>query len=284
MNAKTYVEHLFTILSKCYALDNPLFVSPFEKINLDGYIPQPLSYEICKALIHHIEYLYIHDRTTYLWYVQIMRREHPLINPIIKEISCILCHARKIKGYVCEFLDILQKFDDRLHTTDVHMKIRNSFYEASRYLEKISDEIYFCTEKVYRDHSLIMFVHHFNHQMIEKIISDCFQDIYVLDYILHNKHIPVMNGTTLILLKNMFQRKNNEIQDPSLWNIILYDKHDNPLLLSHPLLPHPDDFVHNTKGEDWFGNRIDNDILYHCKENMHRTIPENIHKAILSKL
>jgi hypothetical protein len=239
-------------------------VSPFEKANLEGYCPQPLSYDICKAFIYHIEYLYIHDRTKYLWYVQIMRREHPLINPIVKEISGIYCHARKLKGYVNEFLDIFQKFNSKIHTFDVHMKIRNSFYEASKFLENISDQLSFRTEKVQRDHSLVMFVHHFNHQMIERVLFDCFQDIYILDYMLHHTHDYVMNGSTFVLLKNIFKRKNMEIQDPESWHIILYDKHDNPLLLSHPLLPHPDDFVYNTKGEDWFGKRESNGInSYH---------------------
>lgn len=260
MNAKSYVEHLFTILSNCYALDNPLFVSPFEKRNLEGYCPQPLSYDICKAFIYHIEYLYIQDRTKYLWYIQIMRREHPLINPIIKEMSCIYFHARKMKGYVNDLLDILHKVHDRIHTFDVHMKIRNSFYEASRFLGSLSNQLSFRTEKVQRDHSLVMFVHHFNHQMIERVLSECFQDIYILDYILHHIHDCVKNGSTFVLLKSIFQRKNMEIQDPESWHIIVYDKHDNPLLLSHPLLPHPDDFVHNTKGEHWFGNRGSNHV------------------------
>lgn len=267
-NATQYIEYLFAHLLKCYPFQNdddnqPTSPSiPIDYWKVEDIQTQRMTMEICTAHVAHVHQMCETNPGMYKWYIQILRREHPLMNLVVHEISRIHCHARKIYRIANEmaiFLSINRNgliyakestSSSSVEYADNSMignasKVLPSLDEATEFVCRVRDRLTL-TKKVENDHSLLMFVHAYETETIQDIFADCFQDIYVLEFLVWRPYSNLPGWASVHLLKTIYTTKYRDIQDPMKWEVILCDDMDEkkPRLLAHPLLPHPEDLIY----------------------------------------
>lgn len=251
LESEEYVESLFSHLLKYFPFQKqstaagqppPIFTNYCTDVS-DIFIPKPLSLEICTCLNKHIHHLYETDPVKYRWHVDTIRQQHPLTNPIVCEISRILCHAKKFYATANELAILVELNIPALEKVGVPAKVDHSLREALLFLTKLRDQLV-VEKRIDIDHRLLFFVHEYDIDLMNRTFSECFQDIYALEFLIYDSVIPLPHWSSVMFMRNLYEQKYKQIQDLCTWNVLIENRRQEPLLLSHPLLPHPSDFMY----------------------------------------
>lgn len=191
---------------------------------------KPLSYELCLSFLKSLsKYNYHISKYT--------------STKIDEYMTKLFIYVFQIHTYAIEIEAYLQYQCRSIHNIkNNHQSIKfiNSKTEVICFLNKIIDE----TKDIYKYYKTIAFSLqkiNIEQTLFESIYENCFQDIYVLEYVVKIKppKLYFLNSKIFSILKNIYHKKIQEINDKEKWTYITSDRNVN--VYSHPLLPHPDD-------------------------------------------
>lgn len=246
-----YIQELFSQLFKHYSKEEQDVHTEMRRIfqHVQGWKPSPISLDLCINLSTFLRQLSLEQPDKYRWYIQMIHKQHPLTNPILCEISRILCHVKKIVHMTDEILDIILQVSSLMAPSPAEMasssqytEIQQSIIDSTLFLRSLKEKMS-VDLPILNSHRLLFFVHEYDVDWIEQVFSSCFQDIYLLECIVMDSPIPfsLPKWASTMLLKKIYDRHYNDIQDIRNWNVVVESKEDRTRLLMHPLLPHPRD-------------------------------------------
>lgn len=229
MISKLLLQHIMVVS------DTDIYPELFEYISNNHLhsitLPMPLSLDVCQDFVLFFKEL--EDRQLYEQYLNLIKSKESN-NFHVLEMKRIIKHILKLQDMLTQIKDIctILSCDDMIDN-----KIRNSLYECSEFINLYMYELSY---SVSRDH--MDFLNHEEDTMFFlEILSNCFLDIYALEYIVHQTKFYCFRNYLEILYENQLE----SIKDDENWEVMMICD-DKPSLLSHIYLPHPDDFKYIT--------------------------------------
>ena len=229
MISKLLLQHIMVVA------DSNNYPQLFEYSCNNNYIypmnlPIPLSLQICKDFVLFFKEL--NNKSLYDDYYNLLKSKHSN-NIYVREFIRIIKHILKLQDMLTHIQDVCQII---LSSEDLDEKTRNSFYECCDFLNKYT-KMCQLSSNVFRDHSHISNNCNEESMFFLEVLSECFLDIYALEYLVtHKKYYCFLN-----YLEILHQNQLESINDVDNWEVMMICQ-DEPMLMSHVYLPHPEDF------------------------------------------
>jgi hypothetical protein len=198
--------------------------------------PEVTTYSYCLEFLSEFQ-----KHTTFSFSEFIYKIKFKLYNnynsTFLQNLSEVVGGIMKIYDACIQMKALFQNVSNR----KIHDKIYNSSYEIILFIDNIIQEIE-SMQKCLKNLVYYLPLPRSNYnQLYIDVFYSCFQDIYALDYIIKNPPANYFSfGNIYKILDMIYLLKMKEIEDEEKWMKITSD--DSDILLSHPLLPYPDDF------------------------------------------
>lgn len=227
MYSKFLLQHAITEDSD---YDCPELLDFISQQDIPITLPIPLSLEICQDFVSFFQEL--ENNNLYTFYYNFIKNS---TNIYVFEFIRIIKHILKLQDMLTQMYDVCvllfyQNDENR------NAKTTTSLYDCSQFLNKYSQSCQL-SSRIYRDH--ICFSNNSGEETMFflEILSECFQDIYALDYILNQSRYNCFRNYTEII----YEDRLDSINDEETWEVMMICD-EEPVLMSHIYLPHPDDF------------------------------------------
>lgn len=227
MNLHNYIETLMNNMVDHYPY-HPNYGVLRSCTDLTTFVP--LSFELCSEMNQYLSsnnHQLIHDI--------LVNNNHKSI--YYKQVLHILRHSLRLYSM---FKRLIKYVSDVTPSSDDKVVI--SKQECLAFMKQKLEALR-CNDLIYTTYIFnVQVKFKMDTTFIYDVCSDFFQDIYMLEYLVHNPDTQSKDWTSITILETLYYQKYKEIMNPSQWTILIYDSKNNPYLLSHPLLPHPEDF------------------------------------------
>lgn len=228
MNLHNYIETLMNNMMDHYPY-HPNFGMLRSSTTLTTFLP--LSVDLCSEMNQ-----YLHDNdNNQLIHTILLNNNHKSI--YYKQVLHILRHSLRLYAVLMKLIKYVSCVNP-----PSDQKVIISKQECLDFMNQKLEALH-CNDLIYTTYIFnVQVKFKMDITFIYDVCSDFFQDIYMLEYLVHHPDNQSKDWTSMTILEHVYYQKYKEIMDPSEWIILIYDFKNNPYLLSHPLLPHPEDF------------------------------------------
>lgn len=209
----------------------------------------------CVQSLDILRYMHTQHRELYQLMLDIVYELHPVIKDFRMNIYGELYLMRQVFSMINNAMELICSNIYHHLLPSSNTKVDASRDECITFLKTYQSKLMDVPTFLSHHHRILFSSLPRHEDHLIDCLGACFQDIYFLETLVHSCDVrslcnvsPSMlccnHYSSVKLFQKLYQRMYDQIMDGETWTTLLTNKKGEPLLKTHPFLPHPEDFVY----------------------------------------